>query len=242
MKKVILIILALVVSGVIAYLIFDESLPSGKTGAKAEALTDKMLAAVGKESWDAIPYVTWTFKGSNHYLWDKRNHRAEIKWDDFIVKMNLDNQEGIARRGGQVLEGKEKQDALDQGWAKWANDSFWLNAPAKVRDAGTTRSVVKMSDDTDGLLVKYHSGGVTPGDSYLWALDESGLPLYFKMWVSIIPVGGMEATWSDWQDFDGAKIATKHDLGSFTIEITDLKVGNSLPAMGVEEGVFDEII
>lgn len=241
MKKTLIIILALIVGGVVTYLIVDETLPSGKSGEPAEILADKMLQAIGKESWDAIPYITWTFKGKNDYLWDKINHQAEIKWDDFLVKLNLDNQQGIARKEGEVLEGKEKQKLLDEAWSKWANDSFWLNAPAKVRDGGTTRSVVEMSDGTDGLMVEYHSGGVTPGDSYLWALDETGLPLYWKMWVSIIPVGGMDATWSDWQDFDGAKIATKHDVGAFTIEITNLKIGDSLPAMGMDEDYFDEL-
>ena len=242
MKKVLIIILALTLTGVVAYLIFDESLPSGKSGEPAEVLADKMLLAVGKKSWDAIPYITWTFKGNRDYLWDKFNHQAEIKWDDFVVIMNLENQQGVARKAGKVMEGKEKQEALDKAWSNYANDSFWLNAPVKVRDAGTSRSVVEMSDGTDGLMVKYSSGGVTPGDSYLWVLDESGLPLYWKMWVSIIPVGGMEATWSDWKDFDGAKIATKHDLGSFTIEITNLKIGDSLPAMGMQEDFFDEIL
>jgi hypothetical protein len=49
-------------------------------------------------------------------------------------------------------------------------------------DEGTTRSLVKNEDKTNGLLVSYASGGVTPGDAYLWKLDANGLPQSYKMW------------------------------------------------------------
>lgn len=202
-------------------------------------LADKMLLAIKKKNWDAIPYIKWTFKKERHYVWDKRNHRAEIKWDDYVVKINLDNQAGIVYKSGEIVEGDKIKEVLAKAWGYWCNDSFWLNAPAKIRDPGTTRSAVKMDDDTDGLLVEYTSGGVTPGDTYLWALDKSGLPVYFKMWVSIIPVGGMKATWSDWKEVMGAKIATSHDLGGFSLHIGNLKAGNTLSEIGLEQGFFD---
>lgn len=235
MKKILAVILILAVAVIAAYMYFNEATPSGKSGEEAELLADKMLAAIGKESWDAIPYIQWSFKDTRHYVWDKHNDRAEIKWDAYSVKMNLNDQTGIVTKNAEVIEGKEKQGALDKAWGYWCNDSFWLNAPAKIRDGGTTRSVVEMEDNTDGLLVQYSSGGVTPGDSYLWALDETGLPVYFKMWVSIIPVGGMKATWEGWQDVKGAKISTIHDMGSASVAISNLKAGNSLSEMGYEE-------
>jgi hypothetical protein len=42
------------------------------------------------------------------------------------------------------------------------NDSFWLIAPFKLRDAGTTRSIVMQ--DNQALMITYASGS-TPGDS-----------------------------------------------------------------------------
>lgn len=239
MKKILAVILILAVAVIAAYMYFNEATPSGKSGEEAELLADKMLAAIGKDSWDAIPYIQWTFKDARHYVWDQQNDHAEIKWDDYVVKMNLDNQSGKVTKAGEPIEGKEKAEALEKAWGYWCNDSFWLNAPAKIRDAGTTRSKVKMGDGTDGLLVEYSSGGVTPGDAYLWALDETGLPVYYKMWVSIIPVGGMKATWSNWKDVMGAKISTSHDLGSFSIPIGNLKAGSTLSEMGLDEGFFD---
>ncbi len=54
------------------------------------------------------------------------------------------------------------------------------------------RRLVKTKTNKDALLVTYTSGGTTPGDSYLWHLDASGKPESYQMWVSILPIGGLE--------------------------------------------------
>ncbi len=241
MKKTLIVVLVILIAGFVVFKCSDEPAPVGNENAEAEVLTDKMFTAIGKEKWDSLAFIQWSFLDKNHYLWDKKNHRAEIKIGDNTVLMNLKSQKGIATANGKTLEGDAKEKALEDAWKNWCNDSFWLNAPAKARDAGTTRSIVEMEDGTDGLLVEYSSGGVTPGDSYLWAIDETGLPEYYKMWVSIIPVGGVEATWSDWKDFDGIKISTTHEIGPMNVNITNLKVGDTLGDMEREEGYFDII-
>ncbi len=228
MKKTLIILFVLVLVGSAAYIYFDESIPTGDSGRDAEVLTDKMFEAIGKEAWDTIPFIRFSFRNDHHYVWNKLKNSAEISWDDYTVKMNLSTQTGTAIKDGVILDGELKQNALKKAWEIWCNDSFWLNAPAKARDVGTSRSLVKMDDGSDGLLVQYSGGGVTPGDAYLWALDETGLPIYYKMWVSIIPIGGLEASWSDWKDINGAKVSTSHALGSFNIQIENLKAGDSL--------------
>jgi hypothetical protein len=97
-------------------------------------------------------------------------------------------------------------------------------APYKVRDPGTERKVVNTKMGK-GLLVTYTSGGVTPGDSYLWILDQNNRPVKWKMWVSIIPLGGLEFTWEDWQKHEGAWFAPTHvgPLGA-SVNLTDLTV------------------
>jgi len=40
------------------------------------------------------------------------------------------------------------------------------------------------------------------------------------MWTSIIPIGGVSATWSDWKKTDsGTLLPTKHILSLFGMEI-----------------------
>jgi len=61
--------------------------------------------------------------------------------------------------------------------------------------------------------VTYTSGGSTPGDSYLWLLEDSGKPRAYKMWTSILPIQGLEASWSDWTTTEsGAQLPLGHNL------------------------------
>ena len=93
-------------------------------------------------------------------------------------------------------------------------------APYKVFDAGTERRIVNYKNK-DALLITYRSGGTTPGDSYLWILNEKFLPTSYKMWTSIIPICGISATWSDWKNTEaGIKLPTQHKLSLFGVEIS----------------------
>jgi hypothetical protein len=141
--------------------------------------------------------------------------------------VDLNRVNGRVEKEGRDLEGEELEEAIQTAWSNWCNDSFWLNAPVKATDPGTIRKVVETESGDRHLLVQYGSGGVTPGDAYLWILDEKYLPEAFKMWVSIIPVGGVEATWSGWKSFDGAMIATEHKMGPLEIPISDVRTGDS---------------
>ncbi len=223
---------------IIGFLIVDESLPQGNQGPEAEALAEKMLNAIGHEQWDEIPIISWSFRGEHYFVWDKKNHCALVEWDDYSVALNLNGVTGKVRKGDAEIFGDEAENAVQTAYAFWCNDSFWLNAPAKIKDGGTVRKIVKYDQGPDRLLVQYMSGGVTPGDAYLWELNEEYLPVSYKMWVSIIPIGGVEATWEGWTDFDGAMIATSHKLGPLEIPLTDLKTGNSLSDFGLSDSLF----
>ncbi len=222
----------------------SEPLPKGKTGPEAEALAQKVLAAINKTAWDSTGAVTWNFAGRHDYVWDKKRHFTEVRWEDYRVLINLHEVKGIAYKGGEAIVDKTENDKLvQQAWEYWANDSFWLNAPAKVFDGGTTRSIVKLEDGSDGLMITYSSGGVTPGDSYLWILDENGLPKSYKMWVKIIPIGGAEASWENWKTTStGAKIASYHKLGPLDIEISNLEGKTTLMELTDGKDIFAELV
>ena len=82
----------------------------------------------------------------------------------------------------------------------------------------------KTKDNKDALLVTYTSGGTTPGDSYLWHIDEKGMPASFQMWVAILPIKGLQATWTDWTLTDsGAKLPTFHKLLFLGLELSNIK-------------------
>lgn len=90
---------------------------------------------------------------------------------------------------------------------------FWLNPLAQFFALGTTRQLVVQPDGSEDLLLTYTSGGDTLGDSYLWQVNPDGRPQAWRMWVSIIPLGGVKATWQQWMQLEtGAWISPSHRL------------------------------
>lgn len=220
LKWIAIILVSLVVIIFAAIKISSKALPEGITGPEAEALTDKLLSALNVSAYEQLNYLEWTFREGHHFAWNKKDNEVTVKWEDFEVQLRPDELSGSATKNGVDLVGDTKQEAIQTAWAYFANDSFWLVAPYKVRDPGTERSVIE-TEEGPALLITYTSGGVTPGDSYLWYLDESGRPMAWEMWTSIIPVQGIRTTWEDWQQHSGAWFAPKHQgPGPLSIPLT----------------------
>ncbi len=233
MKKYIFIsLLVLAALLAIGYFVVDEPLPEGKSGPRADFLAKRMSMAVNDKAWQETVVVQWVFPGGHEHLWDKERHMARVRWDDYEVLVRLDSISGQAYRSGErVSDPEEAQQLVREAWEYWVNDSFWLNAPNKTLDPGVKRQVVTLEDGEEALLVTYSSGGATPGDSYLWLLDKDGLPYAWKLWVSIIPVGGVKFSWDNWQTlYSGARVATLHQ-GPLTLELNDIKAGSSVEAL-----------
>lgn len=207
------------------YLKYNEDLPTGTKGPKADQLAKQMLKALDYEAYKKTDYLEWTFKGNHHYKWHKSKKLCEVRWNHFRVELDLDNSSNskiyVAE---QEYNGVEKQDYINKAIQFFNNDSFWLVAPYKVFDDGTERSVIQTEGNKEALLVTYTSGGKTPGDSYLWNLDENYKPVSYKMWVDIIPIDGIEATWEGWiTTQSGAQLPTFHKILVFGLEINGIK-------------------
>jgi hypothetical protein len=183
------IILVLTIA-LVAFLYFSSTpLPEGQQGIKAEALTDKIQAAINQKAWDTTAAVSFTFRGNHHYLWDKKRNLVQVEWDGKKVLYNTQTVEGVAYENDKKLTESQKTDAIKKGNDHFNNDSFWLIAPFKLRDDGTTRSIV-MQDNQEALMITYASGGSTPGDSYVWLCQkrgECGLALF--LWADLKRVG-----------------------------------------------------
>ncbi len=218
-----ILLLSLVLLGAGVVWIASDPLPSGEKGPEAEALADRMLEAMNNDAYQKIKSLSWSFPGGHHYDWNKAENIVTVGWADFEVRFSPDTFEGSATEKGSPLQGKELNDAIQTAWAYFANDSFWLVAPFKVKDPGTERRLVK-TPDGPALLVTYTSGGVTPGDSYLWLLDENFKPRAWKLWVKIIPIGGVEISWENWETYEGAWLAKSHNAGFYSMELMDIKV------------------
>jgi len=209
----------------VIYLKYNEELPKGIQGTNADALAVKMLDALDHEAYKNTDYIEWTFKNKHHYKWYKSADSCEVQWSNFKVVLNFKNHSNSKVYVlDQKYNGIEKQDFIDKAESYFNNDSFWLVAPYKVFDTGVERRLVKTENQKDALLITYTTGGTTPGDSYLWHLDDNNHPISYQMWVAILPIKGLQATWTDWMLTDsGAKLPTFHKLLFLGIELTNIK-------------------
>lgn len=208
----------------ILYLKYNEDLPEGIPGEQADQLAQDLLNALNYDAYKNTDYLEWTFERRHHYKWDKSKNTCEVYWRNYNVHLNLDNpSQNKAYKDGQQTKGNTAIKLIDKAYSMFVNDSFWLVAPYKVFDPGTERRLVTLENGQEALLVTYTSGGVTPGDAYLWHLDANGKPTHFQMWVSVLPIDGLKATWDHWTTTDsGAVLPTFHKFMIFGIEITDI--------------------
>jgi hypothetical protein len=220
--------------GTISVLFISQSKPAGKNRVKADELANQMLSALDKPAFDTIKYLSWNFADRNQYLWDKQGGKCIVTFGDNKVVLDL------STKTGKILSGNlSHEDAIEKAWANWCNDSFWMMAPFKAFDPGTERYIVD-DEGKQGLEVKYSSGGVTPGDSFVWFLDENKVPESYKMWVKIIPIGGTYASWENWITLpSGAKVATLHRMKMVDLEMKDVKEGNSPSDFGYKADIFN---
>lgn len=233
MKKLgrILLLLCLSIIGILLVgflalkVMFNEEIPQGKTGEQANELALKMLEAIHHQEYLATQEIQWKFRGVNRYQWKLQQDVVEVYWKDYHVTLYTTTPEkSLAFKDGQELKGKNKEDAIAYATSNFNNDSFWLIAPFKIFDEGTKRQLIE-EEGTQKLLVTYTSGGSTPGDSYLWEIDENYRPIGMKMWVRILPFKGVEAKWKDWQITDaGFLLPSKRTFFGFSIPISEVKV------------------
>lgn len=250
MKKLIARILKFLLLGIvllgigfgILFYVLNKPLPSGKSGPEAEALAQRMLKAVNKEAWDKTRYVAWTFHGSgeHHYVWDKEKKWVRVSWGkNYMALLNISTQDGYAYKDGTAVSNNEQKKLLKKAYKYFINDSFWLNAPVQVINPDTERKIVITEKKDTALLVTYNSGGVTPGDSYLWYFDDVGRPKKWRIWASILPIGGVEFTWEEWEMVNkDVHISTMHKGNLLNVKISNLKAGNKISRLGLNVDPF----
>jgi len=248
MMRLFKILAAILILGVLGVVVLGYSLseprPQGQPGPDADALARSMEASVNKDAWDRTHAVRWSFFDRHHYVWDRERGLVELRWGDSRALFRTADQTGRVWNAGKEQTGDDAKEALSAAYAYWINDSFWLNPVVKFFDPGVERSLVKLDDGRDALLVSYASGGVTPGDAYLWIPDDAGLPQAWRMWVQIIPIGGIETSWEGWVELStGAKVSTRHEgWGRLMTFISNVEGAESLEALSVDVELFDPLI
>lgn len=208
-------------------LILHEKKPQGISGPEAERIAYEMVEHLNVDAYRSTDIIEWYMNGRK-YRWNKLNQRALIEYDSIAVVLNIsDYKKSRVEINGVPTAGHLKSELSENAYERFINDSFWVFAPFKVFDQGTKRSTVTLDNGKTGLMVEYTSGGVTPGDSYLWHLDSLYRPTGFQMWTKIIPIGGIYASWEDWTTTEtDVLISQKHKVFFYTINIDSIQAFN----------------
>lgn len=224
---IILTIISLLFFGYL-YVKYDEELPLGQEGEQAEILAIKMLDALDYEAYQKTKYIEWTFRNKHHYKWEKDKKTCSVYWKDYKVVLNFNNPENSkAYVHNFNVNNEQKEELIAKALKYFYNDSFWLVAPYKIYDSGTERRLVNLPNGEKALLVTYTSGGVTPGDSYLWKFNSTGKPISFKIWSSSLPFKGIDASWNNWTTTESsAQLPTLHKILFMTIDMGKIKGTN----------------
>ncbi len=213
----------------VLYLAARHPVPRGTPGPQAELLASSMVASVNGLAWVGTGALRWTFPGGRQHLWDRARMYDRMRHGEDVVLVDLTSRQGRAWHHGVELTGEARRRAVAGGYAAWINDSFWLNPLVKIYDDGVTRSLVTDAHGGHALLVSYASGGLTPGDRYLWIPGANDRPRAWRMWVSALPIPGLEMTWEGWTRLStGAWVSTVHRGMGLTMRVRDVAGARTL--------------
>lgn len=189
---------------------------------KALAVAERVSQALGGEAaWNATRYLRFDFavevdgqvKMSRAHTWDKWTGRYRLQGKNkegqaFVVLMNVNTKQGAAWLDGRPAEGEALQKLLENGYATWVNDTYWLIMPYKLRDPGVRLALAGQEAGCDKLLLTFEGVGLTPKDKYwVWVNQKTGL---VDRWDYVLKGEKGPATsfeWKGWKAFGRIQLA-----------------------------------
>ena len=138
--------------------------------------------------------VAWSSWGSDY--------KVQFSQKPFVAEVWVDNEIETDR--------EERSELVKKAYKLFINHTFWFNPAFHIFSDTVEKGITENGE----LTVVFSSGGVTPGDKYLFSLDEEGKIKSMRMWVSIVPFKGLNADFEDYVETDsGLIISTNHSIG-----------------------------
>lgn len=190
---------------------------------RAVALAESVMETMGgRDAWEATRYLRWSFFGRRLHHWDRRTGDVRIESGDLLVLMNLDTRKGRAFvAGAEVTAADSLAGALEDGWAMWVNDSYWLLMPYKLLDPGANLTYEGESALADGraadrLGLTFDPGtGLTPANRYdVWIARDTGLVEQWAYYPDAAdPEPKFTLPWGGWTRCGRILLAADHGRG-----------------------------
>lgn len=221
--------------------------PAASDPRAVKVAQEVMTALGGREKWDALPGLRWTFgamvndtvRSSRRHAWDKRTgwHRVEGKagnGDVFVIVHKVGTTEGRAWMNGKPIEGDSLQKLITRGERMWVNDTYWMLMPYKMLDPG-----VMLAYDSEKTLdgktfdvvsMTFDHVGQTPGDHYWVYVDRANHRV--ERWEMVLqgdqppPVA---YTWDNWVQEGGLWFPTAHRKDKVNVFTNDVAAVTSFP-------------
>jgi hypothetical protein len=223
--------------------IFSQSAFSQQIDSRASAIADSVIMAVGgKQNWDNVHYLHWDFFGRRMLWWDKwtGNVRIVIPEKKLLILTNINTKKGHAYRNGvEFTQTDSVNYFMDRGYKIWANDSYWLIMPFKLKDPGVNVKYLGAEKDSFGtncflLELTFNKVGVTPENKYHVYVDrKSYLVTEFDFYAkSTDNKPGFRDPWQNYQRY--GKILIANDRGQDG-KMSDIEVMDEVPA-----GLFEK--
>lgn len=188
---------------------------------EARAIAEHVLDEMGgREAWARTRVVRWTFMGLRRHFWDRATGDVRIEAGPRVVLMNLKTRDGEVYEGGVRLpDPAAERKALEEGYAWWVNDAYWMFMPYKLLDPGVKLAYggeAQLPDgrEADVLKLTFEGVGLTPKDRYEVLVGrDTGL---VEAWSyspdpekPLVPLG----VWADWKRYGGVLLAGSHGRG-----------------------------
>jgi hypothetical protein len=213
-----------------------EGFNAAGSDAKAIALADKVIKNMGGyDAWNKTRYIAWSWRDQYH-IWDKFENKFRWEKDTLVVVADLNTRQGKAySKGKDISQEAAGQKLIANMYPAWANNSYWLIMPFKLKDSGVTlkyKGEGKTQTGADAELIEltFKGVGVTPDNRYIFAVDKNaGLITewsFFRNYNDEKP--GFTRPMTDYQTYGKIKIPSGR--GDAKMDMNNIAVTQNLPA------------
>lgn len=201
---------------------------------KAIVIAEKVIKNMGGlKNWNKTRFIAWSWRGQYH-IWDKYENKFRYEQDTLVVISDLNTKQGTVYSKGKVLADEAKRKKILEGqYAVWANNSYWLLMPFKIRDKGVTLTYkgegkTQAGADADLLQLTFDKVGVTPNNRYILAVDKTSNLItewsFFRNATDEKPT--FTRPWTDYQTYGGIRISSGR--GDEKMNMSNIAVSQNL--------------
>jgi hypothetical protein len=221
--------LALLAATATAALAAGDSTAAFVPDPRAIRIAEQVMEALGgRQRWDALPGLRWTFgavindtvRSTRYHAWNKHSgwHRVGYRaasGDSFVIIHKVGTPEGLAWANGNRIEGDSLQKLISRGVRIWTNDTYWMLMPYKLRDHGVKlvwdSEKARDGKTCDVLSMTFDQVGQTPGDHYWVYVNRANHRV--ESWDMVLQGDQpppQTYPWTDWVERDGLWFPTAH--------------------------------